>query len=29
VAEIGEAGLIALASSTKTRANIKIVGYIG
>jgi hypothetical protein len=29
VAEIGEEGLIALASSTKTRANIKIVGYIG
>jgi hypothetical protein len=29
VAEIGDEGLIALASSTKTRANVKIVGYVG
>lgn len=28
VAEIGDDGLIALASSVKTRANVKIVGYV-
>jgi hypothetical protein len=28
VAEIGDKGLIALASSAKTRANVKIVGYV-
>ncbi|HEV8024431.1 MAG TPA: hypothetical protein VGP37_06070, partial [Candidatus Nanopelagicales bacterium] len=28
VADIGEKGLVALASSAKTRANVKIVGYV-